>query len=523
MTHAIIYDRASTNKQEDNWSRVNAKEVGIRIAEQNGFTWEYVKEIGSGTTLTGRPKMLAILDRIAAREVQVLIVQELDRLARPEEAVVYSTIRNTIMDYGVIIYTHTSRVDLNNDDDDFVADITMSVAKKERRRILKRVKRGKQARAESGRFTGGFAGLGYAAVGAGKNSDLIIDREGAKIVRLIFKILDDLGGNLWGTAKHLNSLGYTGFLGKPFTANTIRWIATRKLYIGIFETSFTEKVIHRPELQIISVDQFNRVQELIKLRGTIPGAKATVKKGGVRGRYIFTGFIVCGNCGGPMVAAKHRGKVSYQCVNYRTYGISACSPSKSYREHLILPPIVVFLAGFMFDQLAAFHAAINNAAAQYGKSITEEALEAAIQGELASVQAGKQRLVDAISLGVLTTEEAAEKLAELREHEQRLMVEIASVAKKAAIMAQWQQALETVKGKNKKEISDRLFYMAEHKTVAFRRLLSFVFKPNSIRVRTERLKGNQWSGVLEEYEIAETIHNSRNLLLSFETTGLERV
>ncbi len=49
---AIIYDRASTTMQKDNWSRVNAKDVGIRIAEQHGFSWEYVKEIGSGTTLT---------------------------------------------------------------------------------------------------------------------------------------------------------------------------------------------------------------------------------------------------------------------------------------------------------------------------------------------------------------------------------------------------------------------------------------------------------------------------------------
>jgi DNA invertase Pin-like site-specific DNA recombinase len=50
MTHAVIYDRASTQKQKDNYSRVNAREVGIRIAEQNGFTWEYIKEIGSGIT-----------------------------------------------------------------------------------------------------------------------------------------------------------------------------------------------------------------------------------------------------------------------------------------------------------------------------------------------------------------------------------------------------------------------------------------------------------------------------------------
>ncbi len=65
--HAIIYDRASTHLQEDNYSRINAETEGVRIAEQHGYTWEYVKEIGSGTTLSGRPKMMKILDRIAAK------------------------------------------------------------------------------------------------------------------------------------------------------------------------------------------------------------------------------------------------------------------------------------------------------------------------------------------------------------------------------------------------------------------------------------------------------------------------
>jgi DNA invertase Pin-like site-specific DNA recombinase len=46
------------------------------------------------------------LDRIAAGEIQVIIVQDLDRLARPEEAVVYTTIRQVIMEYNVIIHAH---------------------------------------------------------------------------------------------------------------------------------------------------------------------------------------------------------------------------------------------------------------------------------------------------------------------------------------------------------------------------------------------------------------------------------
>ncbi len=508
MTHAIIYDRASTKMQKDNYSRVNAREVGIRIAEQNGFTWEYVKEIGSGTTLTGRPEMMRILDRIAAKEVQALIVQDLDRLARPEEAIVYTTIRQVIMEYDVIVYTHTSRIDLNNDDDDFVADITMSVAKKERRRILKRMKRSRQARAEQGRFAGGKPSLEYKVVWNGKDGDLTIHKAEAEIIKVIFDTLEATGGNFGATAKKLNELGYTTKTGTKFYPFTIRGIARRKLYIGIFETSLTDKISHQPDLQIISVDQFKRVQELIKSR------KVDSKNMGKRGRYIFTGFVICGGCGGAMVAAvqkKATGHVVYQCENQRRHGKAGCSASKTYSQRLILPPIIEFLAGFIQNQIN-FNAALDDAAARYGKSITEEAIEVAIQGELASVQAGKQRLIEAISLGILTHQEAAVKLAELRQQEQQLTVELSSIAEKTAIMGQWQEAIDTLKGQ---DITGRLYQMAEQKPVSFRRLLSLVFEPNSLRVRTER-NGNKWVGFLESYKLTEAI---QDMSISFSITS----
>lgn len=502
MTHAIIYDRASTNNQKDNYSRVNAYEVGVRIAEQNGFTWEYIKEIGSGTTLTGRPELMKILDRVAAGEIQVIIVQDLDRLARPEEAVIYTTIRQVLMEYSVIIYTHTSRVDLNNDDDDFVADITMSVAKKERRRILKRMKRSRKAKADQGKFIGGNPGLGYKIVYKdGKDGDLAIDESDVERVKAVFDTLEATGGNLGATAKRLNGQGYTGKEGKLFHPNTIRLIANRKLYIGVFETVLTDKISHRPDLQIISVAQFERVQALLKSRAR------NRRDMGRRGHYIFTGFVICGGCGGVMVAANNKRAIRYECANRRRHGKSVCASSNVYTEHLILSPIIEFLAGFIQEQID-FYTALDNAAAQYGKSVTEEALEAAIQGELASVQAGKERIIEAISLGILTTKEAAVRMTELREQEQRLTVELFSIAEKNEIMTQWQEALETLKGQN---IKAKLYEMAQ-KPLVFRRVLSIVFKPNSLKVRTWR-EGNRWLGALESYELSEAMQEA---IASFE-------
>lgn len=287
--------------------------------------------------------------------------------------------------------------------------------------------------------------------------------------------------------------------------NSLKRIIDRKLYVGILESILTDKISYRHDLQIISVDQFERVRELVK------GRKVESKNMGARGHYLFTGFVVCGCCGGPTVAARAQGRdVVYQCVTRRKYGMHSCLTGKTYTENLILPPVIDFLAGFIQEQID-FYTALDDAAAQYGKSVTEEAIEAAIQGELASVQAGKQRLIDAISLDILTHQEAAVKLAELREQEQRLTVELSSIAEKTAIMNQWQEALDTLKGQ---DITNRLFDLAEHKPVVFRRLLSLVFEPNSLRVRTERKVGvNKWVGILESYKLTETM---QNLSISFD-------
>lgn len=497
MTHAVIYDRASTKKQKDNFSRVNAHDEGIKIAEREGYTYEYVQEIGSGTTLTGRPEMMKILDRIAAGEIQVLIVQDLDRLARPEEAVVYSTIRQVIMAYNVIIHTHTARIDLNDDADDFTSDILMSVAKKERRTILKRMRRSKVAKAEAGGYAGGGVGLGYKLVYDGKNSNLVINEAEVQTVKAIFDILEATGGNVGGTAKKLNELGYTTREGQQFVPSTIKWIAGRKMSIGIVESALTDKVIHRPDLQIISVAQFERVQELIKSRA---GNKRDL---GRRGHYVLTGFITCGGCKGHMVATNSRKKgVFYQCATSRLYGIAGCAHGTVYSEHLILPSIIEFLAGFIQSQ-NDFYEKLAITATQINKSVIEQAHEARISGELASIKAGKDRIIEAISLGITTNQEAAAKLAELREQEQGLMVELSSIAEKTKKMEQWQDLLKSLEGK---DITQTLTRMAEMKPINFRRLLSIVFKPNSLRVRTERIPGSKkWRGKLEGYKITEAL------------------
>ncbi len=498
--YAIIYDRASTKLQENNWSRLDAKDEGISIAKRHGYDYEYVKEIGSGTTLAGRPAMLKILDRIAAGEVQVLIVQELDRLARPTERAVYETIRNICLEYGVIIHTHNGTFDFADDDSDFVADINMAVAKKETRRIRKRMKRGRIAKAKKGGYIGGGPGLGYKVhyienENTKPVSDLTINEDERAAVQAVFDTVEAMNGNIGGAAKSLNKQGYTGKNGLPFSAFPLKKLVTNRLYIGIVENALTEKTIYRPELQIITVSQFERVQKMIKQRSRKP-----YNQGG-SGKYLFTGFVVCGNCNGPMVARNKNGDVSYFCANQNKYGRTVCKHSKSYSNKLLTESMIMFLSEFLTNHVSLTET-LNNAVQQYGKTISEEVLEVAANGQLMAVKQEKERLIDAISKGILTHQEARHKLDALREEEQNLTVELASITEKAAIKEDYLKAIEAL---SKVDIKSELTTIAKEQPIIFRRLLGLIFEPNSLHVRSERVKGRKWQVVIEDYTFTEAI------------------
>ena len=60
MTHAVIYDRASSEGQKDNWSRQDALTIGPELAQKHGFdTWEIRQEVKSGEELANEEALKA--------------------------------------------------------------------------------------------------------------------------------------------------------------------------------------------------------------------------------------------------------------------------------------------------------------------------------------------------------------------------------------------------------------------------------------------------------------------------------
>jgi site-specific DNA recombinase len=303
-----------------------------------------------------------------------------------------------------------------------------------------------------------------------RESDLVINDNESSLVYAVFDALDATGGNIGRTAITLNEAGYRTRTGQRFMPNTVRKIAARKLYIGIMESPLTDKIIHRGDLQIISVEQFDRVQALIKNRQRpTPGAK---------GRYPFTGFVVCGTCGGPMVGTKNGNTLYYACVTRRKFGPTACAHGRHYRGDW-LAEATAGLITEAIENSGIMEKILNNAANAYGKTVSEEALEAAIDGETKVIKEQRNRLIEAIAAGVLTQAEAAVKLDSLRESEGRLIVERANISKKVAIRDDFLKAIKVLRTA---PIKDKLITTAKKQPAMYRKLLWLFFEPNSLQV-----------------------------------------
>jgi len=511
--HAVIYDRASTQRQENNWSREDALRVGKILAEKHGYIWELRQEIQSGESLTNRPVMRGILDDIEAGKIHAIICQDLIRLSRDEDTIDGLVIREVCRRFNVLVITQNKIYDFNRETDDNAADIEFLMAKWQKKASNRQVIRGMKEKARQGGFNGGKPPLGYQLVytqpnkpGQKPSADLAIDDNEKGLAKLIFELFIELE-TAGGVSKRLNEMGYRGKNGSHFSPSTIIRTIQKPIYAGFmtwgirkksrYLRNFEQPYTYRPELQIVSTDVWEKANELMDRRSK------PKKRQGEYGTHLFTGFLTCENCRGGVIGYLHkkRDRVVYRCRDSAFYGKIKCEHGKNYNEHLVVQAVIPFMAQLIRDQIGLTDA-LNQAADQYGKTFTEAELEETIKAELSKIRKAKKRVVESIAEGILTPNEAKETLAELRDQESRLQRDLATIGEKAIIRSDYLNALEALKNK---DIEQTLWTMSQTSKRSFRKLLRMIFEPNSIKVRTERIPGSKkWRGVLEEYRLTES-------------------
>jgi site-specific DNA recombinase len=272
---------------------------------------EFYVDAGKSAKDQNRPQLQRLKRDIAAGKIDLVICFKLDRITRSLKDFV--DLWALFAEHDVNVISLREKFDTSMPTGEAMVQLIMVFAQLERKMTAERTFSIMRDRADRGLWNGGHV-LGYRSV-ADDPGKLVIDAEGAAIVRRIFDAFEELG-SAGAVTRRLNELGirYPIFRtradkqrgGKPFTKQKVTGILRNAIYLGQIRWGDSVKEdCHEP---IISRQQFDRVQLLI---GKTLVRRMNLKKS--KGRvYLLSGLLRC-QCGAHMVGASAHGRTN---VNY---------------------------------------------------------------------------------------------------------------------------------------------------------------------------------------------------------------
>ena len=259
---------------------------------------------------------------------------------------------------------------------------------------------------------------------------LVIVSEEAELVRLIYTRYEETAPST--LARWLNDQGHllprkvpahrrrTGETHRFFDIKDVNRIVTDPLYTGTVEWGRTTTIPgktpiiqthHFPDLQIISFEQFMRVQRLRQQRRRVPTRSAT-------STYIFSGLVRCPKCGGKTTGEKknyprYEGMTRiYVCRAYHQYGKAGCE-GWQVLESSVTKAVVPFVADLLENKLGlrqyVEEEARNMVLEQQGDRMKR------LKGQVEAARSQLKRVQELTVQGLMTPEEAKPFIYEARE------------------------------------------------------------------------------------------------------------
>lgn len=258
MKKTVVLLRVSTDMQE-----TIAQKTAINdfVIKNKIVVDDWVEEDGvSGfkTKLEDRKGLMEIKDMALAGELDTLIIFNSDRIGRRMEMVGFMSLLD---ECKVKVISITEGIlNKGEDTDSLISSIKFWMAEYESKKISARVKAGKKACAESGKFLGGVPNYGY-RLGDGK---LEVFEEEAKVVRMLFETyISD------GNVGVINLFYKQGILkrGKPWTNTKVNKVIRNTIYRGQKQL-VDGHIPHDENLRIVSDEVFYKAQDRMKARNS---------------------------------------------------------------------------------------------------------------------------------------------------------------------------------------------------------------------------------------------------------------
>ncbi len=377
-----IYARYSTEQQDE--TSIDGQFANCRsLALGHGWTVvdEYRDEAMSGSD-DSRPGYIKLLADSESGKFDGIIVDETSRVTRrPGEL-------PRLLD--ILAFRNQFLIDCKGFDSRsqtafLLASVYGGIDSLELSKIRDRTHRGLRERAKAG-FSAGGRTYGYISAPVDpkdpdSKKNLVIDEEQASIVREIFQryadfesprsIADDLNrrgipspGSSWKRAKR-RARGWTGSAISG-SAKTFTGILRRELYIGqqIWNRRKWKKVpgtskrksemrpqsewviTEHPELRIVDDVVWHKVQSRLRSVRENAHPNNTAPRGRPS-RYLLSGIMVCGECGGNYIMHDSR---AYGCSSHTNGGKHLCSNKLRVKRETAETAILRNVREQLFDE-----------------------------------------------------------------------------------------------------------------------------------------------------------------------------
>jgi DNA invertase Pin-like site-specific DNA recombinase len=309
--------------------------------DDNGFT-------GSNTN---RPSLQRLLNDIKEGRVNMVIVYKLDRLSR--SLVDFVQLLKFFDEHGVAFASVTQPIDTSTSTGKLMLHILSSFAEFERELISERTRDKMCAARKRGKWTGGIAPLGYRV--DKENKKLIIDPEGAKVVKEIFDLYLK-GNSTLKIVQIFNEKGYkTNELackngktlgGVKYSVAKIQWMLRHAIYAG--KARYNGQIYDGEHEAIIDEETFKRTQALLDQNHR---ERKVTKNTDCTG--LLSHILHCKVCGTFMVHTytikneTHKYRY-YTCTNAQKFGHSSC-PTRSVNSKAIEDAVIESLRKIFTD------------------------------------------------------------------------------------------------------------------------------------------------------------------------------
>ena len=312
----IGYARESTRDQAINGFNLDDQEKKIIqyteiFYEKNTYNLTIVREEGASAKSLDRPRMNDIVKMVKARQVDIIIIHNLDRLTRQVRDL--ATLLELFDQYDVSLVSITEKIDTKTPMGRFFIFLIVLIAQWEWETISNRSKRGIEESTRQGNYTLAHYPIGYRR-NPENNHKLIVEEEEAKVVKQIFEAIAYNDYNVEALSRKMTQ---DLILGRHWSKHTINKVVHNKIYYGTLERFGVEYPDNT--IPIIDKSLFDQVQQ-----------RLSVKRTHIRKReYIYKGFIYCSECNGLMIANSSQSKNGKIHLYYRCYD---CRVQVSERE-----------------------------------------------------------------------------------------------------------------------------------------------------------------------------------------------